>query len=263
MNNAHHLTLGARAVHVAATALLCSLLFIVGCKKDSVTDVAQANPNTSAAAPAAEPAATLPAGSSGAAPMPSLPATQPNAAPPVAGAASPLPGAASPMSGAPGATPDPASKMNHLNGGKLITVVGSQGAKDFATPPPTPTPTPAPTPPIETVNGKIKQQWQAPAEFAAMKSPLKVTPDIIKRGKYLYTNRCAICHGDEGKGNGGFNKPEYKQSTNLTSTVVQANSDGELFYKVTNFRDRHPASRMLYSDEERWMIVAFLRTLKP
>lgn len=258
MNNAHHLTLGARAVQVAATALLCSLFFVVGCKKDSVTDVAQANPNPPAAAPATEPTATLPAGSSGAAPMPSLPATQPNAAPTVAGAAAPMPGA----SLAPGATPDPASKVNHLNGGKMITVVGSQGAKDFATPPPTPTPTPAPTPPIETVNGKVKQQWQAPAEFANMKSPLKVTPDIIKRGKYLYTNRCAICHGDEGKGNGGFNKPEYKQSTNLTSTVVQANSDGELFYKVTNFRDRHPASRMLYSDEERWMIVAFLRTLK-
>ena len=260
MNNAHHLTLGARAVQVAGTALLCSLIFIVGCKKDSVTDVAQANPNTPAAAPATEPAATLPAGSSGAAPMPSLPATQPNAAPTplVAGAASPMPIS----SLTPGATPDPASKVNHLNGGKMITVVGSQGAKDFATPPPTPTPTPAPTPTIETVNGKIKQQWQAPAEFAKMKSPLKVTPDIIKRGKYLYANRCEICHGAEGKGNGGFNKPEYKQSTNLTSTVVQANSDGELFYKVTNFRDRHPASRMLYSDEERWMIVAFLRTLK-
>jgi mono/diheme cytochrome c family protein len=112
------------------------------------------------------------------------------------------------------------------------------------------------------VNGKIKQQWEAPAEYASLKSPLKATPDVIKRGQYLYKNRCEICHGAEGKGNGFYNKPEYKQATNLTSQVVQANTDGELFYKVSMNRDRHPSSRMLYSEEERWMIVAFLRTLK-
>ena len=253
-----HLTLWPRAMKVAECILVLSVAFTTGCNKGSVAEVAQANPNTPAASPAPDATRTLPVGSPSAVPIPSLPPAQASAAPTAAGAATPAPGA----SPAPGATPDPAPNMKHLNNGKMITVVGSQGAKDFATPPPTPTPTPAPTPTIETVNGKIKQQWQAPAEFANLKSPLKVTPDIIKRGKYLYTNRCEICHGAEGKGNGGFNKPEYKQSTNLASKVVQANSDGELFYKVTNFRDRHPSSRMLYSDEERWMIVAFLRTLQ-
>ena len=250
-----HLTLWARAVKAAGCVLALSVIFTTSCKQGTVTEVAQANPNAPATSPT--PAQTLPVGSPTAAPIASLP--RPGITPmAVTGAATPAPGA----SPAPGATPDPAPNMQHLNNGKMITVVGTQGAKDFATPPPIPTPTPAPTPIIEMVNGKIKQQWEAPAEFASLKSPLKVTPDIIKRGQYLYKNRCEICHGAEGKGNGGFNKPEYKQSTNLTSKVVQANTDGELFYKVSNFRDRHPSSRMLYSDEERWMIVAFLRTLK-
>lgn len=243
----------------AAKATGCVLVFIVagltGCKKGSVTEIAQANPHTP---PVASPAPTqaIPMANPSTTPLPGLPPVQPNTAP--TGAATPLPGAA-PI---PGTTPDPASKMIHLNNGKMITVEGTQGAKDFATPPPIPTPTPAPTVPIEMVNGKIKQQWEAPAEFAAMKSPLKITPDLIKRGQYLYKNRCESCHGAEGKGNGFYNKPEYKQSPNLTSKAVQANTDGELFYKVSTFRDRHPSSRMLYSDEERWMIVAFLRTLK-
>ncbi len=248
------LTSWARAVKVTGSVLVLSVACLTGCNKGSVTEVAQANPNTAAASPA--PTQVLPAGNPSAAPMPSIPPTQLNTAP--AATVPPAPGATPAL----GATPDPASKMTHLNDGKMITVVGSQGAKDFVTPTPVPTPTPAPTPVIEMVNGKIKQQWEAPTEFAAMKSPLKVTPDIIKRGQYLYKNRCESCHGSEGKGNGFYNKPEYKQSPNLTSKVVQANSDGELFYKVSTFRDRHPSSRMLYSDEERWMIVAFLRTLK-
>ncbi len=246
-----HLTLWARAVKVAGCVLVLSVVFTTACKKGSVTEVAQANPNAPVASPTPDQA--LPVGSPSAAPLPSLPQVQPSATPTMAtGAVTP----------APGATPDPAPNMRHLNNGKMIMVEGTQGAKDFPTPPPVPTPTPAPTPTIETVNGKIKQQWAAPAELASLKSPLKVTPDIIKRGQYLYKNRCEICHGAEGKGNGFYNKPEYKQSTNLNSKVVQANSDGELFYKVSNFRDRHPSSKMIYSDEERWMVVAFLRTLK-
>ncbi len=129
-------------------------------------------------------------------------------------------------------------------------------------PPPTPTPTPAPTPAVEVVNGKIKQKWQAPPEALNVKNPLKVTAEVTKKGQYLYKNRCEICHGSEGKGNGPYNDPKWTQATNLASKAVQANTDGELFYKISTSRDRHPASKVLYSEEERWMVVAFLRTLK-
>jgi mono/diheme cytochrome c family protein len=151
--------------------------------------------------------------------------------------------------------------MRHIDS-RSVPIIKGKVDPSLMGPAPTPTPTPAPTPVIEMVNGKIKQLWEAPAEYAKMKSPLKVTADIVKKGQGLYKNRCEICHGAEGKGNGPYNDPKWKQSTNLASQVVQANSDGELFYKVSSSRDRHPASKVLYSDEERWMIVAFLRTLK-
>jgi len=57
--------------------------------------------------------------------------------------------------------------------------------------------------------------------------------------------------------------PTFKpKPTNLASKVVQANTDGELFWKITNGRRPMPANRIRFTDEQRWYIVAFLRSLK-
>lgn len=254
------LTQHSRAVKLFFLFVLSSLLVTTACQKSSVSDVATAKTNSTAAN--AEPAPSAPTAS----PSASAPVLGPPGAQVAVGvapdfkqgqpspAASSIPG----VNTSPGASPT----VRHIQNGKMIIVEGKNGPPDLGMPPPTPTPTPAPTPTVEMVNGKIKQQWQAPAEFVNMKSPLKVTPDITKKGQYLYKNRCEICHGSEGKGNGPYNDPKWKQATNLASKAVQANTDGELFYKVSTSRDRHPASKVLYTEEERWMVVAFLRTLK-
>jgi mono/diheme cytochrome c family protein len=127
---------------------------------------------------------------------------------------------------------------------------------------PTPTPPPAPTPKVEVVNGKIVQQWQAPTEFAALANPVKNNPGAAKKGREFYSERCEICHGKLGRGDGAWARNFSKVPTNLASKVVQANTDGELFYKVTNARAPHPASKVRFTDEERWYIVSYLRTFK-
>ncbi len=163
----------------------------------------------------------------------------------------------------PGQSPaaSPAASIKHL---EIKPGSGSQVDPnfDFGKGKAGPTPTPAPTPVVEVVDGKIKQQWQAPPEAKNVVNPLKITKEVISQGKELYMYKCEQCHGAEGKGNGGYNDPKWKQATNLTSDMVQANTDGELFYKVTTNRDRHPATKILYKEEERWAIVAFLRTFK-
>ena len=257
MVSINHLTHRIRAVQRLLGLVLCGSFLTMACQKSSVTEVAQANPNQPTNTPT----------------LPSPQASAPNAiAAPVAadgrqvaiGVApdykqdqttpAPIPG----VSVSPGASPT----IRHLDNGKMIIVQGKNLPPEMMGPPPTPTPTPAPTPAVEMVNGKIKQRWQAPPEAVSVKNPLKVTAEVTKKGQYLYKNRCEICHGSEGKGNGPYNDPKWTQATNLASKAVQANTDGELFYKISTSRDRHPASKVLYSEEERWMVVAFLRTLK-
>lgn len=223
-----------------------SAIFAAACSKSE-------NPPAQSAA-AATPAAVTPVQSATPVAVPS--ASQPAASPGVV--------AASPSAVPPALAQAGKDEMSKMKGGQVLKsdkqVVGDPNDTFGYKPPPTPTP--APTPKVVMVNGKIKQEWEAPAEYASMKSPFKFSPEFVKKGKELYMQRCEICHGSEGKGNGGYNSPKWKQSTNLASTVVQANSDGELFYKVTTNRDRHPASKLIYSEEERWAVVAFLRTFK-
>lgn len=139
-------------------------------------------------------------------------------------------------------------------------------AKLPATPEPDPFP-PRPTPTVVMKDGKIVQQWQAPAEAADLVNPVKSNPDAAKMGREFYMQVCSACHGKSGQGNGynsGYPKRDGKPlpPTNLTSKVVQANTDGELFWKITNGKSPMPAHRIRFDDEQRWYIVAFLRTLK-
>ncbi len=139
-------------------------------------------------------------------------------------------------------------------------------AKPALTPEPDPFPA-RPTPTVVVKEGKIIQQWQAPAGAANLANPVKDKPDAAKIGREYYMQKCADCHGKAGKGNGylsGSTRREGKllPATNLASQMVQANSDGELFWKITNGRSPMPAHRIRFDDEQRWHIVAYLRTLK-
>lgn len=133
--------------------------------------------------------------------------------------------------------------------------------RPMVTPTPDPFP-PRPTPTIVMKDGKILQEWQAPVEAANILNPFKDRSDAAKIGRELFMQRCASCHGSEGKGNGILSKTLLKPPTNLASQMVQANSDGELFWKITNGKSPMPANRIRFNDEQRWYIVAYLRTLK-
>ncbi|MBK7597093.1 MAG: c-type cytochrome [Acidobacteria bacterium] len=176
---------------------------------------------------------------------------------PVAQATPPAQGQAA---GQPASNQD--GQKSRIPDGKLMT----DGEFTTAKPAPTPAkdPFPArPTPAVVMQNGKIVQQWQAPADAAAVVSPVKDNPNAAGIGKVLYLQKCVDCHGKAGEGNGWMSKGLLRPPTNLASKVVQANTDGELFWKITNGKSPMPAHRVRFTDEERWYIVSYLRTFKP
>ena len=100
--------------------------------------------------------------------------------------------------------------------------------------------------------------WVAPAEAKAMKNPVK---GVGTAKKNVETN-CVACHGTSGHGDGpaAAALPPPKPA-NWTSEAVQKQTDGEIFWKMSNGRGAMPPWKHL-PDKDRWEIVNYIRTLK-
>ncbi|MBI4637206.1 MAG: cytochrome c [Candidatus Rokubacteria bacterium] len=100
-------------------------------------------------------------------------------------------------------------------------------------------------------------EWAAPADAKAAKNPVKG----IGGGKKSVETNCASCHGSSGKGDGPAASALPTKPADWTSAKVQAQTDGELFWKIANGRGAMPPWKHL-PDKERWEIVNYIRTLK-
>ena len=99
--------------------------------------------------------------------------------------------------------------------------------------------------------------WRAPQAVAAKPNPLAEKPWATAGGKKLFLRNCAECHEKDGNG------IAKKHSADLQLAVVQQQSDGALFWKITNGNTgRGMPSFSKLPELERWQLVLFLRTLK-
>ena len=103
--------------------------------------------------------------------------------------------------------------------------------------------------------------WVVPAKYQTMKNPTDPKADL-DIGKSLYGKHCKSCHGSEGYGDGVKAKEMKGDLGDFSSKKFQSQTDGALFYKTTFGRDDMPAfNKKLPSDEDRWLIVNYMRTL--
>ncbi|MGC2195743.1 MAG: cytochrome c [Terriglobales bacterium] len=99
--------------------------------------------------------------------------------------------------------------------------------------------------------------WRAPAEAAARRNPLAHRPEAAAGGEKLFKRNCAECHGEDGAG------LAKKHAADLQLPVVQEQSDGTLFWKVTNGNtDRGMPSFSRLPELQRWQLVLYLRALR-
>ena len=104
--------------------------------------------------------------------------------------------------------------------------------------------------------------WKAPASADEIKNPYKSNAAETAKGKTLYTQMCVICHGKSGKGDGPAGLALNPRPADHTSAKVQDQSDGALFWKMTNGNPPMAAYKDVLSEEQRWDLVNYIRTLK-
>lgn len=108
------------------------------------------------------------------------------------------------------------------------------------------------------------QDWPVPADAAKVKNPVAPTPDNLAAAHAIYLDKCANCHGEKGAGDG----PEADMYTPSPASFTDAHmmgemTDGEIFWKMTEGRKPMPSFKKQLTDEQRWQLVNFLRTLAP
>jgi mono/diheme cytochrome c family protein len=115
-----------------------------------------------------------------------------------------------------------------------------------------------PTPALSQDSGKAGQ-WVAPERASHRENPLPPTADAVKLGQKLYRRDCQECHGKAGHGDGPEGASLKPLPANLASTGVQSQSDGALFWKITQGRGEMPKAEL--DENEKWAVIAYVRTL--
>ena len=104
--------------------------------------------------------------------------------------------------------------------------------------------------------------WIAPPEAANAKNPLAGNTTGLADSKKLYTTLCTPCHGAKGKGDGPAAVALNPKPANHSSAAVQSQTDGTLFWKLSNGRGAMQAYKTQLTEQQRWGLINFIRTLK-
>ena len=106
-----------------------------------------------------------------------------------------------------------------------------------------------------------------PAEYRNQTNPLEANNEVINQGRKLYQENCVSCHGEKGYGDGPAGSQLSPKPANLTGLMrmPMMARDDYLFWAISEggkrFNTPMPAYKEVLTEDERWKIIHFLRTL--
>ena len=106
-------------------------------------------------------------------------------------------------------------------------------------------------------------EWVVPARAEKKKNPVATEDTSLAKGKALYTKECLSCHGPAGKGDGPAVKDLEKKPGDLSDPKLWEQTDGALFFKITEGRRPMPSMEKAFTEDERWLVINYVRTFAP
>jgi mono/diheme cytochrome c family protein len=124
----------------------------------------------------------------------------------------------------------------------------------------------APVPGTIPVGGPLPFRYAATPEEAEragreLRNPFRPSPAVLARGREVYTNFCAVCHGARGAGDGPI-IPRFPNPPSYTSARLLAMPDGQIFHVITRGTAVMPAYAGQIAPADRWKVIHYVRLLQ-
>jgi mono/diheme cytochrome c family protein len=108
--------------------------------------------------------------------------------------------------------------------------------------------------------GPERAEWKAPPRAARKANPVAADAASLKAGRVVYVAECLDCHGRRGTGDGKGARDLKTKVPDLNDGSVWRQSDGELFWKVSNGRGDMPGFDETLTEEKRWHVLNYCRS---
>ncbi|HXO61532.1 MAG TPA: cytochrome c [Candidatus Acidoferrales bacterium] len=103
--------------------------------------------------------------------------------------------------------------------------------------------------------------WKAPPSAANRPNPVPANATTLAAGQKLYVSNCQTCHGPTGKGDGPGGAALEKKPADLGARIRSGESDGALFWKISEGRSPMVSWKGSLSETQRWELVNYIKSL--
>ena len=101
----------------------------------------------------------------------------------------------------------------------------------------------------------IDPSWVVPPKAIERQNPMRDKPNASLGGGKIFQRSCIECHGDA-------THPRTNHAPDLSSSAVQNETDGSLFWRISqgNSRRAMPSFSNL-PEAQRWQLVLYIRSI--
>lgn len=103
--------------------------------------------------------------------------------------------------------------------------------------------------------------WEAPSNADRLVNPIKDNVLALHLGKRIYTTECQVCHGKYGNGETDIAESLEQKPKNFTKEDFLKQSDGAIYWKLSEGRGLMQPFKTMLSEEEIWSLVMYVKEL--
>jgi mono/diheme cytochrome c family protein len=104
----------------------------------------------------------------------------------------------------------------------------------------------------------IAHEWMAPQKAAEIENHVAMEDSSIQRGKDIYIQNCASCHGDDIEGRTAAEAGVEMAPPGLKKRIL-THSDGDFFWKIQNGRNDMPGFSGNLTENDTWDVINYIR----